>query len=99
MTLDEAIDYAHQEKKPDAVEPAVEPSAGAAAAMLTPREREVAALLARGLTNSQIATALSMAPRTADTHVSRILQKLGLASRAHVAAMINPQSSPMEHAQ
>jgi non-specific serine/threonine protein kinase len=99
MTLDEAIDYAHQEKKPDAMESALEPSPGAAAAMLTPREREVAALLARGLTNSQIASALSMAPRTADTHVSRILQKLGLASRSHVAATIDPRGSPMEHAQ
>lgn len=52
---------------------------------LTPREREVAVLLARGYTNVRIAAELQMSVRTADTHVSRILQKLGLTSRAELA--------------
>lgn len=52
---------------------------------LTRREREVAALVARGLTNRQIAAELFIAERTADTHVEHILEKLGLHSRARVA--------------
>jgi DNA-binding CsgD family transcriptional regulator len=53
---------------------------------LTPREREVAALLAEGLTNSQLADRLYISPRTAAVHVSNILAKLGMSSRAEVAA-------------
>jgi DNA-binding CsgD family transcriptional regulator len=53
---------------------------------LTPREREVAALLAEGLTNSQLAERLYISPRTAAVHVSNILAKLGMSSRAEVAA-------------
>jgi DNA-binding CsgD family transcriptional regulator len=53
---------------------------------LTPREREVAMLLAEGLTNAQLAERLYISPRTAAVHVSNILQKLGMASRAEVAA-------------
>lgn len=53
---------------------------------LTPREREVAALLARGLTNRQIGIALVITEGTARLHVKHILQKLGFSSRAQVAA-------------
>jgi DNA-binding NarL/FixJ family response regulator len=60
-----------------------EPSGPAA---LTPREREVAALLAEGLTNAQLADRLYISPRTAAVHVSNILAKLGMSSRAEVAA-------------
>jgi predicted ATPase/DNA-binding CsgD family transcriptional regulator len=59
---------------------------------LTRREREVAVLIARGLTNRQIAAALFVAERTADTHVEHILAKLGLHSRAQVAAWAVAQS-------
>jgi non-specific serine/threonine protein kinase len=52
---------------------------------LTGRELEIAARLAQGLTNRQIATEMAIATRTVDTHVSRILHKLGVASRMHVA--------------
>jgi len=52
---------------------------------LSRREREVATLLARGLTNRQIAKALVISERTADAHVGNILGKLGLKSRAQVA--------------
>jgi non-specific serine/threonine protein kinase len=54
------------------------------------REREIAALIAAGLTNRQIATQLGISPRTADTHVSHILRKLGLSSRAEIAAALHP---------
>ena len=53
--------------------------------LLTPREREIAALVARGLTNRQIAAELFISERTAGTHVAHILGKLGFTSRAQVA--------------
>jgi len=55
---------------------------------LTGRERQIATLIAEGLTNRQIASRLVIAERTVDTHVGRILAKLGCASRAQVAAII-----------
>ena len=60
--------------------------AGAADGELTPREREVAALLAEGLSNSELARRLFISPRTAAVHVSNILTKLGMTSRTEVAA-------------
>jgi DNA-binding NarL/FixJ family response regulator len=56
-----------------------------AAEALTPREREVLVLLAGGGTNRQIGRHLGVAERTARTHVSSILAKLGLASRTQAA--------------
>jgi DNA-binding NarL/FixJ family response regulator len=52
---------------------------------LTPREVEVLQLLARGAANKEIAADLSITERTARTHVSNILGKLGLASRTQAA--------------
>ena len=53
---------------------------------LTAREREVAALVADGLTNGQLAERLFISPKTAAVHVSNILAKLGLSTRAEIAA-------------
>ena len=58
-----------------------------AALGLTPREREVLALLAAGATNREIGEALFMAEKTASVHVSRILAKLGVRSRTEAAAV------------
>ncbi|EWC61382.1 putative protein kinase [Actinokineospora spheciospongiae] len=55
-------------------------------AVLTPRETEIAALVAEGLTNRQIAERLVIAIRTADTHVEHILTKLDFNTRAQIAA-------------
>jgi DNA-binding NarL/FixJ family response regulator len=55
-------------------------------ATLTPREREVAALLAEGLSNAEVARRLYISTKTAAVHVSNILAKLGMGSRAEVAA-------------
>jgi len=54
---------------------------------LTPRERQVLALIAEGATNRQIGAALFMAEKTASVHVSRILGKLGVHSRTQAAAV------------
>jgi DNA-binding NarL/FixJ family response regulator len=60
-------------------------SAPPAQEALTDREREVLALVARGLSNKAIAERLAITERTARTHVSNILGKLGLASRTQAA--------------
>jgi DNA-binding NarL/FixJ family response regulator len=54
-------------------------------ASLTGRERQVILLVAEGFTNQQIASRLVMSERTARTHVSNILAKLGLTSRTQAA--------------
>jgi DNA-binding CsgD family transcriptional regulator/tetratricopeptide (TPR) repeat protein len=64
----------------------LEGSASRAEGDLTARELEVAALLAEGLTNGQVAERLFISPKTAAVHVSNILAKLGLSSRAEIAA-------------
>ena len=55
------------------------------ATTLTAREWEVLALVGEGLSNQEIATRLVVTERTARTHVSRVLTKLGLASRTQAA--------------
>jgi DNA-binding CsgD family transcriptional regulator len=53
---------------------------------LTPRQLQVAALVADGLTNRQIAERLGIEERSAEGHVERIRARLGVGSRAQVAA-------------
>jgi DNA-binding NarL/FixJ family response regulator len=58
-------------------------------AALSSREKEVAALVARGLSNRQIASKLFISKRTVDHHVAKILKKLSLSSREQVASWLS----------
>ncbi len=55
---------------------------------LTRREREVAGLVAEGLTNREIAERLVISRRTVDAHVEHILAKLGFSSRAQITELL-----------
>jgi non-specific serine/threonine protein kinase len=57
-------------------------------AQLTRREREVATLVARGMSNKDVAAKLVIAQRTAEAHVEHILTKLGFTSRNQITAWI-----------
>jgi len=59
----------------------------AAVAELTEREREILRLVARGLTNAEIADRLVISPLTTKTHVSRILRKLDCRDRAQLVTL------------
>src|SRR5262249_20079072 len=59
---------------------------------LTRRELEVAALVAEGLTNRQIAERLFISERTADGHLEHIREKLGVRSRSQITAWFIEQS-------
>jgi non-specific serine/threonine protein kinase len=61
--------------------------AAAAYGGLTTRERQVAALIGRGLSNAQIAEQLVVSERTVESHTGPIRDKLGLTSRAQLAAL------------
>jgi len=74
MSLGQAVDYALHRGSRDGNVP--ERTGG-----LTPRELEVAGLVARGLTNREIAAELVISGGTAKRHVENILTKLGMASR------------------
>lgn len=55
---------------------------------LTPREREVLAQIAEGLTNKEIARQLGVSPATVKAHVERIIAKLGVADRTQAAVLV-----------
>jgi DNA-binding CsgD family transcriptional regulator len=57
-------------------------------AILSMRAREIAALVAKGLTNLQIAEAAHISNRTAENHVQHILTKLGLRNRSQIAVWV-----------
>jgi predicted ATPase/DNA-binding NarL/FixJ family response regulator len=82
QTLDDAVAYALAEK-PEAVPAMAAPTGG-----LTRREREIADLVAQGLSNRDIAAKLVIAQRTAEGHVEHILAKLAFTSRTQIAAWV-----------
>ena len=97
MTREQAIDYAvslGDGGRSPAATGAIATGAGGPAKLLTTREREVAALVARGLQNREIGAELVIGERTVETHVAHILDKLGLTSRTQVAAWAVRQGLP-----
>ncbi|MEO3791648.1 LuxR C-terminal-related transcriptional regulator [Nonomuraea sp. B10E15] len=78
LSLDQAVDYALDVDRGSSAE-RPRPS------VLTPREQEVAELVAQGLSNKEIAARLVIAQRTAEGHVEHILTKLSLSSRVQIA--------------
>jgi DNA-binding CsgD family transcriptional regulator len=63
---------------------------------LTPAERRVAALVAEGRTNREVAAALFLGERTVETHLSHVYAKLGVRSRAELARVYRPDSESAE---
>ncbi|MFE0177719.1 AAA family ATPase [Streptomyces sp. NPDC059002] len=55
---------------------------------LTPREREISALVAEGLTNQAVAERLCLSTRTVESHVARVYRKTGVTSRAALASLV-----------
>jgi DNA-binding CsgD family transcriptional regulator len=77
LSTEEAIAYAQRvrgERK--------RPTSGWAS--LTPTERDVVRLVAEGLTNSDVATRLFVSPRSVQTHLTHVYDKLGLTSRVQL---------------
>ncbi|HET6501389.1 MAG TPA: LuxR C-terminal-related transcriptional regulator [Amycolatopsis sp.] len=83
LSVEDAISYALKEKQAEVAAAVVKSDA-----TITRREREVARLVAEGLSNNEIAGRLVISPRTAETHVQHILLKLGFTSRAQIAAWV-----------
>src|SRR5215831_13118285 len=85
LPADDAVAYALQQQpeKPPGRPPTPTVSSGAP---LTPRELQVARLIAGGRSNKDIAAELVISQRTAENHVEHILIKLGFTSRAQIAA-------------
>ena len=89
LGFEAGIDYALGE--PDRTGPPEATPRAGNWAPLTRREREVAVLVAEGLTNPRIADRLVIGRRTANTHLEHILTKLDFTSRAQIAAWVAAQ--------
>ncbi len=92
MTVEEAVEYAITERErcarsrrlpPREVQASGQPDGG-----LTGRQREVALLIARGLTNRQIASELTISENTVANHVAGITRKLDISSRSRIAVWV-----------
>ncbi len=95
MTPEQAAEYAlSEERAAEYAAPSPErPPAGEPTAKLSRREKGVAELLARDLTNRRIAEELFLSERTVENHVRNILKKLNLSSRSEVVAWVEAQLS------
>ncbi|MEU5586825.1 LuxR C-terminal-related transcriptional regulator [Streptomyces chrestomyceticus] len=96
LTLAQAVRYAAEDDRPASGtgRRALPARTAPASAALTRREREVAGLVAAGLSNRRIAERLVISKRTVDAHVEHILGKLGYASRAQITALLREEGAP-----
>jgi DNA-binding CsgD family transcriptional regulator len=93
MGLEEAVGYALSEEETTTAssQAPTQPLAHEQPPALTAWEREVAAMVGRGLSNRQIGSELHLSERTIEKHVSKILRKLELSSRTEIAAWATQQ--------
>ena len=90
MSPEQAVEYALGAGEPAPAEPGEESPDGEPLDALTPRQQEVALLVAQGLTNRQVAAEFTLSEYTVATHV-RDIKKLGLQSRTELAAWVTEQ--------
>jgi len=88
MTPDQAVEYALSSTQPQSTNQEQPLADRKPEEALTPRERQIAELVARGLTNRQIAEELVISEHTAATHVRRILKKLNFRSRTQITTWV-----------
>jgi predicted ATPase/DNA-binding SARP family transcriptional activator/DNA-binding CsgD family transcriptional regulator len=86
MSLEEAVGYALAERP---VSPAAKARAGEQPSALTRRQWEISQLIASGMTSREIAAELTLSEHTVNTHVSKILSRLGLRSRIQLVAWVS----------
>ncbi|MER6671842.1 response regulator transcription factor [Streptomyces sp. NPDC000983] len=77
-------------------EPAPEPAEAPELAGLSPREREILALIGEGLTNREIGKRLYLSEKTVKNHISRLLAKLGVQRRVQAAVLATHLEQPHE---
>lgn len=85
LTVEDMVTFALRERRTSSVEPRHADS------LLTPREREVASLVAQGMSSKDVAANLVISRRTVDVHVEHIFAKLGFNSRAQIATWVAQQ--------
>ena len=81
MTIDDAVAFAVEDRLPSRTRAVPTETR----TPLTKRELEIVRLIARDMTTREIATTLFISERTVETHVTNMLNKLGLNSRVHLA--------------
>ena len=101
LSLDQAVEQALAASGAGSSPPQANPSSAASArdSILTRREQEVSILVAQGLSNPQMAAQLGLSDRTIDAHLRNIMGKLGVTSRAQVAAWSVRQGLGAPHAE
>lgn len=91
MTIDDGVAFAVQGKQPSKPAAAARPRSHA---VLTGRQLDIARLIANDLSNKQIAARLFLSERTVETHITNILNKLGLNSRTQISGWMTGLSEP-----